>query len=191
MKAVLPFALLIAGAGLMHASIIETISLNLSPLHAGSILSGTFTLSDSPTAGDTAPVLLSFSDPSDYAPTSLMSTITILSGTPSGFAVDFPALTFTNLSGTVTPINTRDVNLMRFAFAMCGSFPCTATGLFQDRSPAVFSSTYTITPTAVPEPGYALLIPMLLTAIFFGRRLVVPTRTQSLLSKIDLPPMVK
>jgi hypothetical protein len=191
MKAVLPFTLLVACAGLMHASIIETISLNLSPLHAGSILSGTFTLSDSPMAGDTAPVLLSFSDPSDYAPTSLMSTITILSGTPSGFAVDFPALTFTNLSGTVTPINTRDVNLMRFAFAMCGSFPCTATGLFQDRSPAVFSSTYTITPTAVPEPGYALLIPMLLTAIFFGRRLVVPTRTQSLLSKIDLPPMVK
>jgi hypothetical protein len=191
MKAVLPFTLLVACAGLMHASIIETISLNLSPLHAGSILSGTFTLSDSPMAGDTAPVLLSFSDPSDYAPTSLMSTITIQSGTPSGYAVDFAALSFTNLSGTVTPINTRDVNLMRFAFAMCGSFPCTATGLFQDRSPAVFSSTYTITPTAVPEPGYALLIPMLLTAIFFGRRLVVPTRTQSLLSKIDLPPMVK
>ena len=185
MKAVLPFTLLVACAGLMHASIIETISLNLSPLHAGSILSGTFTLNDSPVAGDTAPVLLSFSDPSDYAPTSLMSTITILSGTPSGFAVDFPALTFTNLSGTTTPINTRDVNLMRFAFAMCGSFPCTATGLFQDRSPAVFSSTYTITPTAVPEPGYALLIPMLLTGIFIGRRLVRPT------SEVDLPPMVK
>jgi hypothetical protein len=180
MKAVLPFTLLVACAGLMQASIIETISLNLSPLHDGSTLSGTFTLSDSPVAGDTAPVLLSFSDPSDYAPTSLMSTITILSGTPSGYAVDFPALSFTNLSGVATPINTRDVNLMRFAFAVCASFPCTATGMFQDRSPAVFSSTYTITPaapTAVPEPGYALLIPALLTGLFFGRRLVRPTRS--------------
>ncbi|MDQ2842610.1 MAG: hypothetical protein M3Y72_16525 [Acidobacteriota bacterium] len=179
MKIFLPFTLLIAGAGLIQADIIETISLDLSPLHAGSILSGTFALSDSPMAGDTAPVLLSFSNPSDYMPTSLMSTIAVLSGTPSGYALDFSTLTFTNLSGTVTPINTRDVNLMRFAFATCASFPCTATGLFQDRSPAVFSSTYTIAPASVPEPGYALLIATLMTAIAFGRRLVRPTRTQS------------
>ena len=177
MKKILPLALLIAGAGLMRADIVETISLDLSPLHAGSTLSGVFTLPDSPIAGNTAPVSLSFSDPSDYMPTSLMSTITILNGTPSGYAIDFSALTFTNLSGTVTPINTRDVDLMRVAFAVCSSFPCTANGLFQDRSPAVFSSTYTIAPAAVPEPGYALLITTLLTAIVLGRRLVWPTRT--------------
>jgi hypothetical protein len=171
MKIVLPLTLLIAGAGLIQASIVETISLDLSPLHSGSTLSGTFTLSDSPMAGDTAPVLLSFNDPSDYAPTSLMSTITILSGTPSGFAVDFPALTFTNLAGQVTPINTRDVSLMRSAFAMCASFPCSATGLFEDRSPAVFTAKYTISPTAVPEPGYALLAPALLMVIILRRRL--------------------
>jgi hypothetical protein len=180
MKILLPFTLLLAGAGLMQAAMIETISLDLSPLHAGSMLSGTFTLSDSPMAGDTAPVLLSFNDPSDYLPTSLLATITVLSGTPSGYAIDFSPLTFTNLSGTVTPINTRDVNLMRFAFAVCTSFPCTATGRFQDRSPAVFSSTYTITPASVPEPSYALLLPTLLTAIVFGRRLVRPKSIPSL-----------
>ena len=104
-----------------------------------------------------------------------MATITILSGIPSGFAVDFSGLMFTNLSGTVTPIDTRDVSLMRFAFAQCASFPCTAAGGFQDRSPAVFISTYTITPAAaVPEPGYGLLVPILLAAIVFGRRLVRP-----------------
>ena len=173
MKTFLPCALLIAGAGLMQASIIESISLNLSSLHAGSILSGTFTLSNSPIVGDTAPALLSFSDPSDYSPMSLMATITIESGTPSGFAVDFSDLIFTNLSGTVTPINTRDVDLMRFAFANCASFPCTATGGFQDRSPAVFTSTYTIAPAAVPEPGYGQLVPILLMIICFGRRLVL------------------
>lgn len=172
MKTVLPLILLFAGAGLMQAGIIEKITLDLSPLHAGSLLSGTFTLSNSPSVGDTAPVLLSFSDPSEYTPTSLMSTITLLSGTPSGYAVDFSAVAFTNLSGTVTPINTRDVNLMPFAFAPCASFPCTATGLFQDRSPAVFTSTYTITPVTVPEPSYALLISVLLTLIAFGRRLL-------------------
>lgn len=174
MKQFLPCALLIVGSGLMQGAILESISLDLSPLHAGSTLSGTFTLSDSPTIGDTAPVLLSFSDPSNYSPTSLAATITIEGGTPSGFAVDFSDLMFTNLGGTVTPINTRDVDLMRFAFANCASFPCTATGGFQDRSPAVFTSTYTIAPATVPEPGYGLLIPVLLMAIFFVWRLVVP-----------------
>jgi hypothetical protein len=177
MKTALTFTLLIAGAGLTQAAIVQTISLDLSPLHPGSTLSGTFSLSDSPTPGDTAPVLLSFSDPSDYTPTSLSATITIQSGTPSGFAVDFSPLTFTNLSGVVGPINTRDINLMRFALAVCASFPCTAAGGFEDRSPPVFRSTYTISPASVPEPGYAMLMPILLTAIVFGRRLVRPTRT--------------
>ena len=171
MKTVLALTLLIAGAGVTQAAIIETLSLDLSLLHPGSILSGTFALSNSPSPGDTAPVLLTFSDPSDYTPASLAATITILSGTPSGFAIDFSELTFTNLSGTVTPINSRDIDLTRFAFAQCASFPCTATGLFEDRSPAVFTSTYTISPAAIPEPGYAPLILMLLTAVTFGPRL--------------------
>jgi len=174
LKTILPLAFLIACTGLVHAAIIETISLDLTQLHAGSRLSGNFILSDAPAAGDTAPVTLSFSDPSNYVPTSLMGTITILSGTPSGFAVDFSPLIFTNLSGTVTPVNTRDVSLTRFAFAVCNSFPCTATGRFQDRSPAVFTADYTVTPAAVPEPGYVLLMPMLLTAILFGGRLLRP-----------------
>src|SRR5689334_6921733 len=105
MKTLLAFTLLIASAGLTQAAILQQISLDLSLLHAGSILSGTFTLPDSLVEGDTAPVLLSFSDPSNYTPTSLAATITILSGTPSGFAVDFSPLAFTNLSGTVSPIN--------------------------------------------------------------------------------------
>jgi hypothetical protein len=170
MKTFLPCAILIAASGMMQGAILESISLNLSDLNAGSTLSGIFTLPDAPTAGDTAPVVLSFSDPSNYTPTSLTATITIESGTPSGFAVDFSGLMFTNLSGTVTPINTRDVDLTGFAFAQCASFPCTATGGIQDRSPAVFTSTYTIAPAAVPEPGYGLLLPILLMAIFFRTR---------------------
>jgi hypothetical protein len=172
MKPIFLCALLTAGAGFTQAAIIESISLDLSALHAGSTLSGTFTLSNSPVAGDTAPVLLSFSDPSDYAPTSLSATITIESGTPSGFAVDFSELTFTNLSGVVLPIDTKDVDLTRFAFAKCASFPCTSSGGFQDRSPAVFSSTYTIAPAAaaVPEPACGLLVSMLLMIIVSNRR---------------------
>ena len=120
-------------------------------------------------------MVLTFSDPADYTPTSLAATITIENGTPSGFAVDFSPLTFTNLSGVVTPIDTRDVSLTRFAFAQCASFPCTASGGFQDRTPAVFTSTYTIAPAAaVPEPGYFLLVPIVLMAIVFGRRVIRP-----------------
>lgn len=158
----------------MQASIIETISFNLSDLHGGSTLSGTFTLSNSPMVGDTAPVVLSFSDPSDYSPTSLDATITIETGTPSGFDVVFSGLTFTNLSGNTTPIDTKDVDLTAFGFAQCASFPCTASGGFQDRSPAVFTSTYTISPVATPEPGFTLLIPILLVGMGFARRLISP-----------------
>ncbi len=173
MKTLLSCALLIAtGSGLMQAAIIESISFNLSDVHPGSSLSGTFTLSNSPMVGDTAPVLLSFSDPSDYTPTSLMTTITIEGGTPSGFAVVFSELVFTNLSGAVTPIDTKDVDLTPFAFARCASFPCTSTGGVQDRSPAVFTSTYTITPAAIPEPSYSLLVAVSLMAIVFRRRLL-------------------
>jgi hypothetical protein len=176
MKLFLPCALVIAGAGLMQASIIETISFNLSGLHAGSTLSGTFTLSNLPMVGDTAPVLLSFSDPSDYSPISLAATITIESGTPSGFAVLFSELTFTNLSGSTTPIDTKDVDLTGFGFARCASFPCTASGGFQDRSPAVFTSTYTISPVTTPEPSFTLLVPILLIAMVFARRLAPPVQ---------------
>jgi hypothetical protein len=170
MKKILALTFLLAAAATsVRAAIVQTISFNLSPLHAGSTLSGNFTLSNSPAVGDTAPAVLSFSDPANYSPTTIATTISVLGGTPSGFAIDFPTLTFTNLSGVVTPINTRDVSLSRFAFANCASFPCTASGGFQDRSPAVFTSTYTITPAAVPEPGYFLAL-LLLAPILYRRR---------------------
>lgn len=178
MKRFLPCVLFIAGAGLTQGAILETISFPIS-LHAGSILSGTFTLSNTPQIGDTAPAVLSFSDPADYSPTSLNTTITIGQGTPSGFVVLFSELTFTNLSGVVTPINTRDVDLTGFAFAQCASFPCTSSGGFQDRSPAVFTASYSIAPAAVPEPGYGMILPILLVAGFFGRRLARPRRDQA------------
>jgi hypothetical protein len=164
----------IAGAGLTQASIIETISFNLSALHPGSTLSGTFTLSNSPLVGDTAPVVLSFSDPADYSPISPPETITISNGTPSGFAVLFSELIFTNLSGRTTPIDTKDVDLTGFSFARCASFPCTSSGGFQDRSPAVFTSTYTISPVATPEPNFTLLVAILLIGMVFAQRLVSP-----------------
>jgi hypothetical protein len=108
-----------------------------------------------------------------------MATITIETGTPSGFAVVFSPLTFTNLSGSLTPVNTLDVNVMPFAFAMCASFPYTSAGGVDDDGGLVFSSTYTIAPAAaaVPEPSYAFAAPILLAAIVFGRRLVSPAVT--------------
>ncbi len=171
MKSAVLAVLVVTGASLMPAATIETISFNLSPLHAGSTLTGTFTLPDVPLAGNTASVSLSFSDPGNYSPVSLAATLSVISGTPSGYAIDFSPLSFTNLSGVATPINTQDVSLTRTAFAMCTAFPCSATGLFQDRNPAVFTSTYTIAALPVPEPSYALLV-LMLAALFLGSRLV-------------------
>lgn len=164
--------LLAAAAGATQAAIMETLSIDLSKLHDGSTLSGNFTLANSPAIGDSAPVTLTFSDPQNYSPTSLNTIVRVTGGTPSGFAVIFDSpLSFTNLSGMTTPINTRDVILTPFAFAMCASFPCTSTGGIQNRSPAVFTSTYTISPAAVPEPATVLLVPACLLAFAIRRRL--------------------
>jgi hypothetical protein len=81
MKRFLPYVLLILAAGKVEASILETITFDLSTLHSGSTLTGTFALSNSPLAGDTASVLLSFSDPGDYSASPLAATITIGNGT--------------------------------------------------------------------------------------------------------------
>jgi hypothetical protein len=152
MKKFLPYILLILGAGTTQASILETISFNLSALHPGSTLSGTFSLSDSPAPGDSALVQLSFSDPADYSASPLSATIKIGNGTTLAYTVSFNTITFTNPSGNAF---TTNVNLLPQGAAQCASFPCTATGGFADNSPAAFSSTYTIAPavSAVPEPA--------------------------------------
>jgi hypothetical protein len=54
--------------------------------------------------------------------------------------------------------------------AQCAGFPCSATGGFEDNSPAAFRSTYTV--TAAPEPGYGLIVPVLLVGIVLMRRLI-------------------
>jgi hypothetical protein len=169
MRQLLLCLLLIAGAGVTRASIVESISLDLSDLHPGSMLSGTFTLRDSPVAGDMVTVLLSFSDPQDYSPTSVTSMVTIGTGTSLAFTVGFSDIAFTNPSGNMF---TENNNLMPRGMAQCASFPCTATGGFQDNDPPAFTSTYTITPASVPEPGYGLLLPVLLGILFLRRRVV-------------------
>jgi hypothetical protein len=179
MKRFLPCLLLILAAGSMQASILESITFDLSALHAGSTLSGTFALSNSPVAGDTAPAVLSFSDPADYTPSPVPATITIGNGTFLAFTVGFDTISFTNPSGNMF---TKNVNLMTNGMAQCASFPCTATGGFADGSPASFTSTYTIAPVAAatPEPGYGpLLLPILLLSFFLGRRVVQAKYTVS------------
>jgi hypothetical protein len=167
MKKYLVCLLFIAGAGVIQASIVESISFNLSDLHPGSTLSGTFTLADSPAAGDSVPVALSFSDPQNYSPTTVNATITIGNGTSLAFTVGFSDVVFTNPSGDRF---TQNNNLLPRGMAECASFPCTATGGFQDNDPPAFTSTYTIAPVAVPEPAYTLLLPVLLAGFGLVRR---------------------
>jgi hypothetical protein len=81
---------------------------DLSALHAGSTLSDTFTISDTPLIGDTAPVILAFGDPADDSPISLLAMITVTNGTPTGYAVLFSELIFTNLSGKTTPLKHKE-----------------------------------------------------------------------------------
>jgi PEP-CTERM motif len=167
MKILLSALLLIAGAGLAKADTLETITFNLGDLHPGSTLSATFDVPTTiPGTGVTLDVTYSFSDPSDYAegslkgPTggTLAGTVSIDSNTPiSNFIVNFSVPTFFNPTGNMfdqTNVLSED------GLAQCASFPCTATGQFQD-SMAFSNGVYTVAPAATtptPEPSSFLLL---------------------------------
>ena len=104
-------------------------------------------------------------------PTSLLGTVDIESGTAFAYAVFFSVPTFTNPSGNPRTITN---NLTAAGAAQCASFPCTATGRFEDNSPPAFAASYTISPAVVatPEPGYALLLPVLLVGFVIGKRIL-------------------
>ncbi|WP_348268666.1 PEP-CTERM sorting domain-containing protein [Edaphobacter paludis] len=165
MKVLLSAILLIAGAGLAKADTIETITFNLGDLHPGSTLSATF---DVPTlipgTGVTQNVTYSFSDPLDYAegsltgPTggTLAGTVSIDPNTPiSNYVVNFSVPVFFNPTGNMFD---RENVLSEDGLAECASFPCTATGQFED-SMAFSNGVYTVAPAATtPEPSSFLLL---------------------------------
>jgi hypothetical protein len=178
MKVLLSAVLLIAGTGLAKADTLETITFNLGLLHPGSTLSATFDVPTSIGTGVTQNVTYSFSDPLDYAegslagPTggTLAGTVSIEPNAPiSNFIVDFSVPVFFNPTGNTF---TQQNVLSAAGFAKCASFPCTATGQFQD-SLAFSNGVYTVAPAAAaatPEPGYGgLLIPVLLAGFVFRK----------------------
>ena len=166
MKILLSAVLLIAGAGLAKADTLETITFNLSALHPGSTLSATFDVPTSIGTGVTLDVIYSFSDPADYAegsltgPTggTLAGMVFVEPNTPiSNFVVNFSVPEFYNPTGNTF---TQNNILSEDGLARCASFPCTATGQFQD-SMAFSNGVYTVAPAAVattPEPSSFLLL---------------------------------
>ena len=169
-------ALLAISAGLSQAGVIQTISFDLSALHTGSTLSGSVILQNPLALGDSVVIPLTFSDPSDYTPTSLSTTLTVTQGvTLDQFR--FSAITFTNLISAVNPaLNNKVYTLTVKGAAQCVvDFPCTATGGFQANDPAAFTGTYTVTSatastTPTPEPAYGLVLGGALTALGLARR---------------------
>jgi hypothetical protein len=166
MKVLLSAVLLMAGAGIAKADTFETITFNLGDLHPGSTLSATFDVPTLiPATGVTLNVTYSFSDPSDYAEGSLKGltggtlagTVSVDPNTPiSNFIVNFSVPTFFNPTGNT--FNQTDV-LSEDGLAQCASFPCTATGQFED-SMAFANGVYTVAPaaTVTPEPSSFLLL---------------------------------
>jgi hypothetical protein len=177
MKVFLFAALLIAGAGLAKADTLETITFNLSDLHAGSTLSATFDVPNAIGTGVTLDVTYAFSDPSDYAegsltgPTggTLAGTVTVNPNAPiSNYIVSFSVPEFYNPTGNSFD---KDNLLSENGLAECASFPCTANGQFEDGL-AFSNGVYAVAPVATPEPRYGLLLPALLAGLVFRRRAV-------------------
>ena len=165
MKVLLSALFLIAGAGLAKADTLETITFNLGELHPGSTLSATFDVPALiPGTGVTLNVTYSFSDPLDYAegsltgPTggTLAGTVSIDPNAPiSNFVVNFSVPVFFNPTGNMFD---QENVLSEDGLARCASFPCTATGQFQD-SQAFSNGVYTVAPAAAtPEPSSLLLL---------------------------------
>src|SRR5581483_3023991 len=113
-------------AGALHATVIESISIDLSSLHSGSTLSGSVMLANPLNIGDSTSVPLTFSDPADYAAGALSTTFSVVTGTPSGDAFRFSTIQITNLA------NNKIYNLdVTFAATCATDLPCQATGAFE------------------------------------------------------------
>ena len=165
-KRFLLLILLATSGSLLQASTIQTLSIDLTPLHAGSVLSGSVIVQNPLMLGDSVQIPLSFTDPSNYSPTSLTTTLSVTNGVPND-QFRFDTISFLNLANNTT------YNLVVRGAASCVvDFPCQATGGYEANSPAAFTGTYTITTAAapVPEPGYALLVSGFLAAFAFGWR---------------------
>ncbi len=168
MKPLSYILLLLAGSVTMNASVIDTLTINLSPIIPGSELSGSVTLSAALTPGESTPIVLTFSDPADYSPSPVDGTLTVGSGI-GGNTVGFSELTFTDL------LNNSVIHLMTRGMATCATsvsdpdgIPCQANGGWEDNDPASYTGTYSVTaeycpPSSVPEPSYS--IPMLLAGV--------------------------
>jgi|SRR5208283_1959214 len=165
--------LLFAGSLTMHASVIYTLDVNLSPIVPGSEMSGSVTVGAPLTPGESTPIVFTFSDPADYSPAPLDGTLTVGSGI-GGFTVAFSELTFKDL------LKNSTINLMTRGMATCptsstnaSGIPCQANGGWQDNDPADYTGTYSVSVTygsssPVPEPGYS--IPLLAVGAVLVRR---------------------
>jgi hypothetical protein len=169
-RTILWTVLLIGGTELMQASVIETLTINLSPINPGSILSGSVTLAAPIPLDGSAPIPLSFNDPADYSFTSpLITTLSVALGT-TGDTERFSTLVFTNAA------NSSTIDLMVEAPAQCAvgpssplGVPCQATGLWQDQSPALFTGQYFISAINIPEPGSGSLLAFLGMSLILAR----------------------
>jgi len=174
MKPLSYILLLFAGSLTMHASVIYTLDVNLSPIVPGSEMSGSVTVGAPLTPGESTPIIFTFSDPADYSPSPLDGTLTVGSGI-GGFTVAFPETTFTDL------LTHKTINLMARGMATCpatsinaSGIPCEANGGWQDNDPADYTGTYSVSvaygsSSPVPEPSYS--IPLLVVgAVLLWRR---------------------
>jgi len=104
--------------------------------------------------GDSVQIPLFFSDPGDYSPSTLTTTLSVTNGTPND-QFRFSTISFTYLANNTTYF--LDVH---GAASCVVDFPCQATGRYEANSPPAFSGTYTVTsaPAPVPEPGTLMLL---------------------------------
>jgi hypothetical protein len=102
----------------------------------------------------------------------LAGTVSIDPNTPiSNYIVDFSVPVFFNPTANMFD---QENTLSEDGLARCASFPCTATGQFED-SLAFANGVHTVAPaaTAIPEPRYGeLLIPVLVAGFVFRNRAV-------------------
>ena len=154
---------LFCASSVARASVIYTLTIDLSTYHAGSDVTGSVVLAAPLALGQSTPITMVSVPAADYSLSLNPLTLSVTTG-PSGFnSIFFSSFTLTdNLTAATHNIAVDGAAHCAVSISNPNGFPCQTNGLWIENGPGGGSGNYSVTAnTLVPEPAYCGLLLML------------------------------